>query len=717
VNEPVATFTHSPGSLITGLSEMVSDYLKPKDVVMVEKAFAVAEAAHRTQTRRSGEPYITHPLAVATICAGWHLDAQALSAALLHDTVEDTPTTGQDIGKQFGRAVEELVEGLSKLDQVEFQSEQQAQAENFRKMLLAMARDVRVILVKLADRLHNMRTLDVMSPEKQKRIARETLEIYAPIANRLGLHRIHQELEDLGFLYLHPHRHQVLSKAVKAARGNRRELVGKILGAISQRLESQKIEATVTGREKNLYSIYMKMSEKMLPFSKVLDIYGFRILVKDVPSCYMALGALHTLFRPIPGKFKDYIGVPKANGYRSLHTTLFGPYEYPIEIQIRTMEMHRLAESGVASHWMYKTSETSLNEVQQQTTQWLQSLLEIQTENRDPVEFLEHIKVDLFPGDVYVFTPKGTIKCLQRGATCVDFAYAVHTDVGNRCVAAKVNNELTPLRTALKSGDRVEIITAPDAAPHPAWLSFVASGKARSHIRHFLKTRQYSESLELGERLLNQALRALQFDPDSLTTEHWKRLLKGDRAKTQEEIFADIGLGLRLNMVVARRLLHGIEIPPTDHQIHQAKVIIHGTEGLAVQLATCCRPIPGDPIIGVIKNGQGLIVHTHQCKAIRQAHSSGDDWIDVEWDHTPGRTFEVTLRLMCNHQRGVLASIAAAFAEANANIESLFQDQRETGAYASLNFTISVRDRSHLAEVMQTLRGLPEVVRIARLES
>ena len=456
--------------------------------------------------------------------------------------------------------------------------------------------------------------------------------------------------------------------------------------------------------------------EKTLPFSKVLDIYGFRILVKDVPSCYLALGALHTLYKPIPGKFKDYIGIPKANGYRSLHSTLFGPFEYPIEVQIRTVDMHQLAEAGVASHWMYKSSETSLSDVQQQTHQWLQSLLEIQTENRDPVEFLEHIKVDLFPGEVYVFTPKGQIKALPRGASCIDFAYAVHTGVGNHCVAAKVNDELAPLRTVLKSGDRVEIITSPDAVPHPAWLSFTASGKARSHIRHHLKTRQYTESSELGERLLNQALRSLQVDPAIITREQWDQLLRGDRAKTREEVLADIGLGRRLNLVVARKLLHGQDLPMADLGAGRARVVIRGTEGLAVQLATCCRPIPGDPIIGLIAKGQGLMVHTHECKHIRQAHANSEEWVDVEWESTPGRTFDVSLRLMVVHKRGVLATVAAAFSEAHANIESLFQDQRETGSYASLNFTISVRDRNHLAEVMLALRALPEVVRIARVE-
>ena len=716
MNQPNPSFANPPIPTVVGLSEMVAEYLRPEDVGLVERAFELSAAAHAGQTRRSGEPYITHPLAVATICAGWHLDAQALAAALLHDTVEDTGTTLNEIAQQFGRPVADLVEGLSKLERIEFQSEQQAQAENFRKMLLAMARDVRVILVKLADRLHNMRTLDAMAAEKQKRIAGETLEIYAPIANRLGLHRVFQELQDLGFRFLHPHRYQVLSKAVKAARGNRRELVGKILTTIRTRLEAQNIEASVTGREKNLYSIYTKMVEKTLPFSKVLDIYGFRILVKDVPSCYMALGALHTLYKPIQGKFKDYIGIPKANGYRSLHSTLFGPFEYPIEIQIRTVDMHRVAEAGVASHWMYKSTENSLSEVQQQTHQWLQSLLEIQTENRDPVEFLEHIKVDLFPGEVYVFTPKSQIKSLPRGASCIDFAYAVHTDVGNRCVAAKVNNELAPLRTILKSGDRVEIITSPDAVPHPAWLSFTASGKARSHIRHYLKTQQYAESTELGERLLNQALRSLQFDPTQVTREQWEQLLRGDRAKTREEVLADIGLGRRLNLVVARKLLHGQELPAPEARSPRALVVIRGTEGMAVQLAPCCRPIPGDPIIGLIKKGQGLVVHTHECRQIRQTHTTASDWIDVEWESTLGRTFEVSLRLMVIHKRGVLATVAGAFSAAQADIESLIQELPETDAYANLNFTISVRDRNHLAEVMRSLRALPEVVRIARVE-
>jgi RelA/SpoT family (p)ppGpp synthetase len=492
------------------LFDKVATYLEADDVDLIKTAYRFGERAHEGQFRKSGEPYITHPVAVASILADWFMDHQALIAALLHDVMEDSGVTKLELAEQFGKPVAELVDGLSKLERLEFQTKEDAQAENFRKMLLAMARDIRVILIKLADRLHNMQTLEAMAPDKQKRIAKETMDIYAPIANRIGLNAVYQELEDLSFRYVHPHRYLVLSKALKAARGNRREVVGKILDAIRHKLEDSNIEANVNGREKHLFSIYKKMQEKHLTFSQVLDIYGFRVIVKDVPHCYLTLGALHGLYKPIPGKFKDYIAIPKANGYQSVHTTLFGPYGTPVEVQIRTQEMHKVAEAGVASHWIYKSGNVSINEVQQKTHQWLKSLLEIQSQSGDSVEFLEHIKVDLFPDEVYVFTPKGKILSLPQGATAVDFAYAVHTDIGNRCIAAKINYELMPLRTVLRNGDRVEIITASTSKPNPAWLNFVATGKARSHIRHYLKTMRYEESVALGERLLQQALAALK---------------------------------------------------------------------------------------------------------------------------------------------------------------------------------------------------------------
>ncbi|MET0681527.1 MAG: bifunctional (p)ppGpp synthetase/guanosine-3',5'-bis(diphosphate) 3'-pyrophosphohydrolase, partial [Burkholderiales bacterium] len=490
------------------LRQSVAGYLKPADLSRLEEAYHFSDAAHQGQLRKSGEPYISHPVAVAEILSQWQLDAQTLCAALLHDVVEDTAVSTDDISKRFGKPVADLVDGVSKLDRIEFQSQQDAQAENFRKMLLAMARDVRVMLIKLADRLHNMRTLDAVAPVKRRRVARETLEIYAPIANRLGLDGLYRELQELGFQHIHPMRHRVLANAVKGARGNRREVVDKILDGIKQRLADAKLEASVTGREKHIYSIYKKMIEKRLSFTEVLDIYGFRVVVRDVPACYLALGALHALYKPVPGKFKDYIAIPKLNGYQSLHTALIGPFGVPVEVQVRTRDMHRVAETGVASHWLYKDEETgTLSEVQNRTHKWLQSLIEIQNASGDSAEFLEHVKVDLFPAEVYVFTPKGKIMALPRGATAVDFAYAVHTDIGNRCVAAKVNYELVPLRTELKNGDRVEVVTAAHAHPNPAWLSYVRTGKARSQIRHFLKTMQFEESTGLGERLLSQALR------------------------------------------------------------------------------------------------------------------------------------------------------------------------------------------------------------------
>jgi GTP diphosphokinase / guanosine-3',5'-bis(diphosphate) 3'-diphosphatase len=685
-------------------------YLKPKDVARLAEAYRFSEAAHAGQTRQSGDPYISHPLAVAEILADWHLDGQTLMAALLHDVTEDTSVTKDEISDTFGKPVAELVDGVSKLDKIEFQSAEDAQAENFRKMLLAMARDVRVMLIKLADRLHNMRTLGAVPPAKRRRIARETMEIYAPIANRLGLNTLYHELQELAFSHLYPVRYKVLAKATKAARGNRREMIGKTLDAVKKKLADGGIRAEVYGREKHVYSTYRKMIEKHLSFSEVHDIFGLRVIVKDVPSCYLALGALHALYKPIPGKFKDYIAIPKANGYQSIHTDLIGPYGVPVEVQVRTDEMHRLAESGVASHWMYKDDADRLSELQKQTHRWLQSLLEIQHQSGDPHEFLEHVKVDLFPDEVYVFTPKGKILSLPRGATAVDFAYAVHTDIGNRCVAAKVNGELVPLRTELRNGDRVEIITASHAKPSAGWLQYVRTGKARSNIRHFLKTMQYEESAGLGERLLDQALRGLKSSLAEVDDAAWERVVRDSGARSREELLADLGLGKRLPAVVARRLVR--------MDVHETKsstsVTIRGTEGVAVQLATCCRPIPGDAIVGSIKKGQGLVVHISDCRSIvRSRRNEPEQWIDVEWDARTTRLFQAAINVMVENQRGVLAKVASEIAEAGSNIDSITMEE-DRAVFTTMHFVLEVANRQHLARVMRALRRVPDVKKISR---
>jgi len=687
-------------------------YLKAKDVARLAEAYRFSEAAHAGQTRQSGDPYISHPLAVAEILAGWHLDGQTLMAALLHDVTEDTSVTNDEISETFGQPVAELVDGVSKLDRIEFQSAEDAQAENFRKMLLAMARDVRVILIKLADRLHNMRTLGAVSPAKRRRVARETMEIYAPIANRLGLNMLYHELQELAFTHLYPLRYKVLAKATAAARGNRREMIGRTLEAVKKKLADAGIRATVHGREKHVYSTYRKMTEKHLSFSEVHDIFGCRVVVPDVPSCYLALGTLHALYKPIPGKFKDYIAIPKANGYQSIHTDLIGPYGVPLEVQIRTEQMHRLAESGVASHWMYKDDTDKLSELQKQTHRWLQSLLEIQHQSGDPQEFLEHVKVDLFPDEVYVFTPKGRILSLPRGATAVDFAYAVHTDIGNRCVAAKVNGELVPLRTELRNGDRVEIITASHAKPNPGWLQYVRTGKARSNIRHFLKTMQYEESAGLGERLLEQALKSLKMSLADVDDASWERVVRDSGARSKEELLADLGLGKRLPAVVARRLLKKADL---DEAKATSSVTIRGTEGMAVQLATCCRPIPGDAIVGSIKKGQGLVVHAEDCgTSLRSRKNEPDQWIDVEWDLRTTRLFQTAVGVTVENQRGVLAKVASAIADAGSNIDSISMGE-DRAVFTTMNFVLEVANRQHLARVWRSLRRLPDVQKLARI--
>jgi GTP pyrophosphokinase len=692
-----------------------SGYLKPEDISQLESAYHFSKAAHEGQYRKSGEPYISHPLAVADILAQWHMDPQALTAALLHDVTEDTAVTKTEISRNFGGPVAELVDGVSKLDRIEFETQEKAQAENFRKMLLAMARDVRVILIKLADRLHNMRTLDAVEAVKRRRIARETIEIYAPIANRLGLNKIYQELEDLSFKHLYPDRYRVLAKAVKAAGGNRREVVGKVMEALKRKLHESKVDAQVHGREKHLYSIYRKMREKHLSFAQVLDVFAFRIVVNDAQACYLALGALHALYKPIPGKFKDYIAIPKANGYQSLHTTLFGPFGSPIEIQIRTREMHKIAEAGVASHWLYRSSDASLSALQQKTHQWLQSLIEMQSEAGDSVEFLEHLKVDLFPDEVYVFTHKGQIMALPRGATAVDFAYAVHTDIGNRCVAVKINQELMPLRTELKNGDRVEIITAAHAKPNPLWLNYVVTAKARSHIRHFVKTMHFQESVQLGERLLNQALATFKTSLSEVKEQQWSRLLKESSAKSRQHLLSDIGLGKRLAAVIARQLLSMGNAVPQESGV-PGTVVIRGSEGMAVQFAKCCKPIPGDPIIGMISKGQGMMIHTHDCPVIGKTRPDPDRLLDVQWDPEPRKSFEVAIKLVVANQRGVLAKVAAEISSAGSNIQNVAVDPEDGGTYTAMHFTLQVSNRLHLAQIMRALRRVPEVIRISRVK-
>ncbi len=690
------------------------NYLTPDEINTVKAAYRFAEGAHEGQKRLSGEAYITHPLAVAGALAEWRMDARAIVAALLHDVMEDTAVTKMEIAERFGREVADLVDGLSKLDRIEFQSYQDAQAENFRKMLMAMASDLRIILIKLADRRHNLETMAAVRQEKRRRIAHETLEIYAPIATRLGLNNISRQLQDLSFRHIYPRRFSVLSKALRAVRGNRRELLGKILEGIRSKLAEEHIEAGVFGREKSLYSIYHKMVDKHLSFSQVLDIYGFRVIVKDVPTCYLALGALHSRYKPVPGKFKDYIAIPKNNGYQSLHTSLIGPYGTPIEIQIRTQAMHHLAEEGIASHWLYKDSEESGADLQNKMHIWLQSLLELQSASGDSSEFLEHVKVDLFPDEVYVFTPKGKILALPRGATAVDFAYAVHTDIGHRCVAARIDHELIPLSAALANGNQVEIITAPHANPNPAWLSYVKTSRARTKIRQYLRALQQDGSSALGETMLNQELQALGVVPSEIPVAVWDRVIRDAGKKTRRDLYTDIGLGHSLAAVLAQRLAEHEEVPQAN-AISAAPLVIRGSEGIAVQFATCCRPIPGDPIVGLLRKDQGLRIHTENCRAaVRSRANEPQNWIRVEWAPDPGQLFDVRIRVTTKNSRGVLGRVATSISQAGINIEFVSMDNRRPGYFAELHFLIQIASRQHLAGLLRSLRRVPDVIRISR---
>jgi len=712
-----------PIASLAQLTEIIATYLDPADIVKVRDAYRFADQAHLGQFRDSGIPYITHPIAVTEICAAWKLDAHALMAALLHDVMEDQGISKQEITERFGGEVADLVDGLSKLERLEFASKAQQQAESFRKMLLAMARDVRVILIKLADRTHNMRTLGGVSPEKRRRVARETLDIYAPIAHRLGLNILFREFQDLCFAAMYPNRYAVLYKAVLAARGNRREVISKIGDAVRAALPAAGIEAEVSGREKNLYGIYTKMVERKKSFSDVLDVYGFRIIVHTLPECYLALGVLHQLYRPVPGTIKDYVAIPKLNGYQSLHTTLVGPYGTPVEFQFRTRDMHHVAEEGVAAHWLYKDGDVSLSELQKRTHQWLQSLLDIQSQTGDSGEFLEHVKVDLFPDAVYVFTPHGKIISLPRGATPVDFAYAIHTDIGHQAVAAKVNREFAPLRTELRSGDMVEIITSPASRPSAQWLNYVRTGRARSEIRHYLRTDKYEESVAFGARLLTQALQALKMTLPPAEDPAWEKLAKATGARSREEILADIGLGKRLAAVVARRFAPENPLIATTAAAEDeftaaraAPILIQGNEGQAVQLAPCCGPLPGDAIIAGIRLGHGLVVHTEDCPVAQRARTREPErWVPVAWDNHTAKHFSTRLDIITRNERGVLGRIAAEITAADSNIVHLSM-QDDAVATLSLHLTVQIDSRKHLAQVIRAIRHVPQIQKIVRVK-
>lgn len=724
------------------------DYLPADDVENIRRAYRFADEAHLGQMRGNGEPYITHPISVASLCAEWKLDAQALMAALMHDTLEDCGVTKPEIIEKFGSPVAELVDGLTKLDKLEFNTREENQAESFRKMLLAMARDVRVILIKLADRSHNMRTMDDMPRAKWPRISRETLDIYAPIAHRLGLNQTYRELQDLSFRHLHPWRYATLTRAVQKARSRRRDLIQKVERDIEASFDQAKLPITISGREKTLFSIYKKMDSKHLSFAEVTDIYGFRLIVPSITDCYTALGVLHQLYKPVPGKFKDHIAIPKINGYQSLHTTVVGPSGVNVEFQMRTEPMHVVAESGIAAHWLYKSHgqqqalegvdapNSAAADAERLGTQWLQSLLDIHNENRDASDFWEHVKIDLFPDAVYVFTPKSEIMAMPRGATIVDFAYAVHTDVGDHTVGAKVNGEQVPLRTELKNGDVIEVVTAEFSMPNPAWLGFVRTARARSKIRHHLKTLSLHESQSLGEKLLLQALRAEGIvslpASDESNQALWTKLLRFSGNQSRAEMLADIGLGKRVASIVAKRLvtlLSAVGQKPdpllmskerfTAHeQISQGAIVLDGRDGGTVQYATCCQPIPGDAITGYLGRGEGLHVHTAECSVAQKLMQKDKErFIAVEWSDEPLRAFATTIIVTVQSGKGVLAKVAAAMASAEADIKSvdLGRDSEVGAPTADLRFVIDVRDTAHLDTVLRTLARTARVNKVRRI--
>ncbi|MEZ5652424.1 MAG: bifunctional (p)ppGpp synthetase/guanosine-3',5'-bis(diphosphate) 3'-pyrophosphohydrolase [Burkholderiaceae bacterium] len=698
------------------LMETVAAYLGDEDQRRIRDAYRFGDEAHLGQFRSSGEPYISHPIAVAEICAGWKLDAESIMAALLHDTVEDTSVSKQDVLEHFGSQVAEIVDGLSKLDRVSISSREARQAESFRKMLLAMARDVRVILIKLADRLHNMRTIGVLGPEKRRRIAFETLQVYAPIASRLGLYKLYRELLDLSFRAAYPKRFEVLSKAVRAARGNRRETIAKVYGEVQKALPKAGVHAKVFAREKALYAIYQKMRHKHLPFSKVYDVYGVRVIVETELDCYKALGALHLTYKPIPGRFKDYIALGKENGYQSLHTSLMGPSNMPIEFQIRTEEMQRIAESGVAAHWLYKSDGENFSDLQKLAHTWLKTLIDIQHNTGDPLEFMDHVKVDLFPDEVYVFTPRGDIRALPRHATVLDFAYSVHTDVGNKAVGARVNDSPARLNEPLASGDVVEIVTSDTAHPQPVWLSYVRSGKARSEIRHFLKTMRYEQSVALGRRLFQQSLSSLGIDVNGVDSDLAERTARDSGAADLEALYADIGIGKRLAQLEARSLALQVRGKTVAARIvpRLAPVLIRGDERGAITFANCCLPIPGDQIIGHLRGGHGLTLHRARCKtAQRQRDRDADRFIEVDWADQLEDVFRTRIELEVKAGRGTLGKVAAEIAASDANIVDVAMHEQEQ--IGRLEFVIQVRDRTHLAQLLRNLRRLPDVNSVCRL--
>ncbi|MBC8057756.1 MAG: bifunctional (p)ppGpp synthetase/guanosine-3',5'-bis(diphosphate) 3'-pyrophosphohydrolase [Rhizobiales bacterium] len=732
--KPPPAVTDAAAASFAGLTHRL-DYLEASDIRKVREAYRFADEAHLGQFRASGEPYITHPIAVAGICAEWKLDAQAIMAALMHDAMEDCGITKIELIERFGAPVADLVDGLTKLDKLQFSTREESQAESFRKMLLAMARDVRVILIKLADRLHNMRTMDAMAPAKRTRIAGETLDIYAPIAHRLGLNQTYRELQELSFQHLRPWRQAALFKAVQKARGYRRDIVERIQHDVDKAFGLAKLPVQVHGREKTLFSIYQKMREKHLTFAQVNDIFGFRIVVGNLMECYMAMGVLHSLFKPLPGRFKDYIAIPKANGYQSLHTTLVSPLGTAVEFQIRTEQMHAVAEKGIAAHWLYKSGGAQVQEAQRLGAMWLQSLIDIQDETHDANEFLEHIKIDLFPDAVYVFTPKSKILALPRGATPVDFAYAIHTDVGDHTVAAKVNGEPVALRTELRSGDVVEIVSTAGARPNPAWLNFVRTGRARSKIRHYLKNMEQEESQDLGEKMLAQAMRVEGLHlpgAEPADAAMWQQLTRWSGNKTRDDLFTDIGLGRKIATIVAKRLTRLMAERGTrpdaltltmgryaadDDAPAQGLVLIDGSEGASVQLAPCCRPIPGDAVVGYLGRGEGLMVHTVECSVGKRLFErDSEHWMGVDWAEQPTRSFATIVTLLVNNGKGVLAQVAQAVSEAEADITHIEMGNEPAAETTELQLLLSVRDRLHLAEVMRTLKRSPAVLRVARVK-
>jgi len=703
-----------PGGRRTpGLKELLAtagEYLAPEQVGRIREAAEFGASVHQGQKRLSGEPFIAHPVAAAAILADLHLDTDTIVAAILHDVIEDTPTPKDQLAARFGADVAELVDGVTKLDQIKFKSREEAQAESFRKMLLAMVRDLRVILVKLADRTHNMRTIEAMAPARRRAIARETLDIYAPIAERLGLYNIKLELEDLGFKALYPRRYQVLERTLRRARGNQKEFLKKIEQQLQAALLKSDIQAEVEAREKHLYSIYKKMHRKRSLLNEIVDVYGIRVIVDRPDTCYRALGVVHAVFKPMPGRFKDYIAIPRVNGYQSLHTTLFGPNGVPIEVQLRTADMHRVAESGVAAHWKYKAGDPSDSTPQDRTREWLSNLVSLQ-EAGSSEEFLESVKVDLFPDKVYVFTPKGQILRLPSGATVVDFAYAVHTDVGNRCVAAKVDRRLTPLRTVLRNGQTVEIITAKGATPNPSWVNFVVTAKARTAIRHYLKSLRRTEAIALGQRLLTQALREFGLPLEDVNPDVEKAALGELGMKDQDELYEKIGLGERLAPLVARRLLPGE--PTADGRAAPAPLAIAGTEGLLVTYARCCFPIPYDPIFAFLSTGRGVVIHRENCVNVEDYRKHPENWLPVSWQAAPDRLFSSEIRVNVVNRTGVLAAVAAAIASTETNIDHVSIDEQDSDA-AVLTFELRVHDRRQLARLVRVIRRMPDVTRVSR---